>query len=772
MANPYMLWQTWQEVKIENPSSIEGVQASFSLPWYPGMRADFRDIRFADRFRNPLPYWIESKTDFVTAKVWVKLPANDKKILLYYGNGGVVSESNGDAVFELFDDFSGSSVDSEKWTARGNATIVDGELRAGGNSSYYNGLSSKMTFSRDFIIEKKIKISSDFYGDALFGIGSSYSFSSNFIGFYARAVEMMVYRNGNSYASFSNHPAAGDWHIYKSVFRDSNADFVYQSNAGEHIETETVSSTENNYHFQLFFGGTNALDWFRARKYTATEPTLTLSRKFPNFILSFIFSDEITKFFITKNILIREDIVKETENIINQLSKFKGENDLIFSKAYLTYNQIRILKEFADKENINVSEEFQSLNDLTGILDKNFKTLNLINTEKLLKESNQVIIHKIVRSINDIIITMIKDYYHSANNIKQNKDFHSKSDLLGLLQKEFDSASDVTVKQVYEAINKIFLSDKKVNIGEINQNDYLEAISDIRQNDYAKTNSLISVGTLSISSNNLSVLHLALSIANIINFKKFLQENLINSSLLIRSLSNIPTSDLIASLSDINLSFKGKVLSDISLSDLFGLKTDIELSTLLKNIDNLNLSIKGKTITEISLIELYENLSNIKEKSLFETKNAVYLGQIFNSLNSIEGYFFKNFKALSDIRQESLFRTLEDIKLNANQKGIGDIRVKKLFDTKKDILLFPLYEVSNQIDLSNKFIEANYINQSKKFNDSGTLYFIEYFENSNTIIEISVSGGITYPTSIILTARVSSVIFTEKTLSIGEIVTK
>jgi len=58
-----------------------------------------------------LNYWIEEYTEESSATVWVKVPSipesGVKTIYMYYGNSTVESESDGDAVFEFFDDFLG-----------------------------------------------------------------------------------------------------------------------------------------------------------------------------------------------------------------------------------------------------------------------------------------------------------------------------------------------------------------------------------------------------------------------------------------------------------------------------------------------------------------------------------------------------------------------------------------------------------------------------------------------------------------------------------------
>ena len=79
------------------------------------MQADFDDIRFYDATAElELPYWIESKTDGVSATIYVKTLVNNN-IYMYYGNSSAASSSNADRVYDFYDDFQGTVIDTEKW---------------------------------------------------------------------------------------------------------------------------------------------------------------------------------------------------------------------------------------------------------------------------------------------------------------------------------------------------------------------------------------------------------------------------------------------------------------------------------------------------------------------------------------------------------------------------------------------------------------------------------------------------------------------------------
>ena len=85
---------------------------------YAHAKSDGSDLRFYDSTETtPLSYWIETWTSGGTSTVWVKVPASGaSSINMYYGNAGATAGTNGDNTFLLFDDFSGSTLDANKWT--------------------------------------------------------------------------------------------------------------------------------------------------------------------------------------------------------------------------------------------------------------------------------------------------------------------------------------------------------------------------------------------------------------------------------------------------------------------------------------------------------------------------------------------------------------------------------------------------------------------------------------------------------------------------------
>ncbi|MCK5431184.1 MAG: DUF2341 domain-containing protein [Gammaproteobacteria bacterium] len=83
--------------------ALTDFQVKKTINWVPHMQSDFADMLFTTFGGTVIPYWIESKTDSVTADIWLKIPAisavYNTRVLMYYGNPSVSSASNADDTF-------------------------------------------------------------------------------------------------------------------------------------------------------------------------------------------------------------------------------------------------------------------------------------------------------------------------------------------------------------------------------------------------------------------------------------------------------------------------------------------------------------------------------------------------------------------------------------------------------------------------------------------------------------------------------------------------
>ena len=127
-------WSYRRPITITSTTSLSNYQIliqvdTASLISAGKMRSDGGDIRFTDSDGvTLLNYWIEPGTiNTANTRIWVKvssIQAGSKTIYLYYRNPSATSQSNGDATFLFFDDFSGTSLDLNKWNQPPQTTYV------------------------------------------------------------------------------------------------------------------------------------------------------------------------------------------------------------------------------------------------------------------------------------------------------------------------------------------------------------------------------------------------------------------------------------------------------------------------------------------------------------------------------------------------------------------------------------------------------------------------------------------------------------------------
>jgi len=128
------------------------------------MNSDCSDIRFYyvnSSGEYKIPYWIESGCNTTNTIIWVKIPnipaSSTVTVYMYYGNPTATSESNGDTVFDFFDDFNDNDLDTNKWTntsTHGNCyTVVE---------NGYLKLYCPASVSDNIIVESKTSFTNNF----------------------------------------------------------------------------------------------------------------------------------------------------------------------------------------------------------------------------------------------------------------------------------------------------------------------------------------------------------------------------------------------------------------------------------------------------------------------------------------------------------------------------------------------------------------------------------------------------------------------------------
>jgi len=246
------------------------------------------DLRFYDNDGNKLSYWVEEwDKENKTAKVWVKVPqipaGGSTSIKMYYGNAQAESESDGEAVFEFFDDF---KEDTGRWTLIGansakSYEIADSILHLKRLSSNVSGLDEAVyTATGDLTqvtVEAKMKISKS----VELGITGLYFFKSIDTG--AHALVFGATDNGNFGVSDWNFDGSGvtelyefaheynEYHIWTVKKNGNSYTLIYD---GEEKTTITRSTTPlNDIGFGVPYNDNELwVDWVRIRKYAEQEP--------------------------------------------------------------------------------------------------------------------------------------------------------------------------------------------------------------------------------------------------------------------------------------------------------------------------------------------------------------------------------------------------------------------------------------------------------------------------------------------------------------------
>lgn len=171
-------WKYYKEITVKENSgeSLTGYQVLVELNAanFPATaKSDGSDLRFEDTNSKELNYWIEEWNYPNNAKIWVKVPSipanGETKIKMYYGNPRAGAVSDGDKVFEFFDDFEdGDFTNNPTWSKVDGAdvsiTTLDGNhwiklFRVGLLNPFY-AASGTFDLSQSFVITYKLRLSS------------------------------------------------------------------------------------------------------------------------------------------------------------------------------------------------------------------------------------------------------------------------------------------------------------------------------------------------------------------------------------------------------------------------------------------------------------------------------------------------------------------------------------------------------------------------------------------------------------------------------------
>lgn len=243
-------------------------------------RADFGDIRFTNSAGTELPYWMEVNAT-TYADFWVKLDSitTSATFYIYYGNSSATTTSNGDTTFVFFDDFTGSSLDTGKWTASsfadgtGSVSLSSGICTITHVTDHGYQIYTNTTFGTNLTIRARVNVPNA-AKNAFFGFSNASNYSVVFYANYPTSGQFGIV-NRNPYPTETKTAIGSSYTGYKTfeIARNSTTSTLFSVN---NSNVGTLSTNIPTTALPITFtaqGQTIYVDWILLRTYATTEPT-------------------------------------------------------------------------------------------------------------------------------------------------------------------------------------------------------------------------------------------------------------------------------------------------------------------------------------------------------------------------------------------------------------------------------------------------------------------------------------------------------------------
>ncbi len=285
--------------EVDYQIKIELTSSNFD---YSKVKINGEDIRFFDESGNSLNYWIEDWNGAERVSIiWAKVtsPGTDK-IYMYYGHPDASSASTGSAVFEFFDDFdySDESELTQVWNKHGSPVIelsnsivtitASGNKEQGGQHISKNVGSSTLLNNIVEIYAKRF--SGPGHHHHMANIGSTSSSGGSISDGNCWAVSRYGASPDGSHVVFGgNHggiiPSPFDSFNIIKIYHQEGVSYAYEPPSTKVAEYSwPMGPPPGDYVLlggQTYISGRGkaSYDWIRVRKYTSTEPSVTVGNE-------------------------------------------------------------------------------------------------------------------------------------------------------------------------------------------------------------------------------------------------------------------------------------------------------------------------------------------------------------------------------------------------------------------------------------------------------------------------------------------------------------
>lgn len=297
-ATPYPGWSNYKVLTITNANAsiLTDMQVKVTVDYVANMQSTFADVRFSSSDgTTDISYWLESKTDGVSAVFWVKIPSlaasATTDIRMYYGNLSVVSTSSGTSTFAFFDDFNDG--DYTGWTAThegGGVTTVSaatGKLVIGGTGGFDQVIATGYS-ATDVVIET-IVIANDESANnrSQAAVTARYTndnnlYTAGFDLWETGDTAVSAKRVGGGWAQLSQVAftnSSGVAYKIKYIVAGTSQKFYVDDVLKNSTTDASLSSAGmTGFNFDLGGGGvsdTMSADDYRIRQYAASDPTVS-----------------------------------------------------------------------------------------------------------------------------------------------------------------------------------------------------------------------------------------------------------------------------------------------------------------------------------------------------------------------------------------------------------------------------------------------------------------------------------------------------------------
>jgi len=277
-------WNAKRELRINNTggSELSYYQVFVNLTDTPIDAASLRVVN--ETAGTTVPHWNELvDANGNVVKLWFNctyIPANswlNGTYYIYYGNDGASSTSDGEATFEFFDDFPGSSLDGSKWTTQtGRISVSNSIVTICDNDATDTRIAGADQYPpKAFRARMRMDNNNDGAGWTMQNSDESTWFITR-----ARPIDCpsnlwnAVQDNGNRYGETCGGNLDIQWHVYEITWKDGNNCEFFQD--GSYFSVSDQSQVPDTVPISIRSWRKTEFDWILTRKFNDPEPMVAV----------------------------------------------------------------------------------------------------------------------------------------------------------------------------------------------------------------------------------------------------------------------------------------------------------------------------------------------------------------------------------------------------------------------------------------------------------------------------------------------------------------